>query len=284
MSKIFESLTRAPGSLPGIDWMALTAGESRPQPDGNTSTADLNRTAGARDLWELARKVPLRVEPGGPLLPFDGTNRYASEQYRILRTRVAQHPLQPRAMVVSSAGPRDGKSTTAINLAAAFALKSEAKILLIDGDFRRSSIAAQLGLPEAPGLSEVLKGDCPVEDALLQAKQIPNLFIFPAGRAAVNASELLDSPRWLSMFAQCRQSFQYVVVDSPPMRTVADFDLIQASCDGVILVARQDHTKRAACLQAVQSIPKQKLIGVVLNSITSWPFNRVATYGSYYNT
>ena len=99
------------------------------------------------------RQVPIRIPASTPLLPFDNTNFSAAEQYRMIRTKLIQHPRQPRLILISSAVPGDGKSVTAVNIAGALALKTEANVLLVDTDFRRSTIHIQLGLPASPGLT-----------------------------------------------------------------------------------------------------------------------------------
>src|SRR5262249_53514436 len=158
----------------------------------------------------------------------------------------------------------------AINLAVALSMKSEGKVLLVDGDFRRSTVHAVLGLPESPGLAETLQGRCQLEEALIRAEQFPNLHILTVGVARSNPSELLDSMRWPALCAKLRRQFSYIVVDSSPIGAFADSDLIQAACDGVVVVLRLDHTKRQSAAKAIKSMPKEKLIGVVLNWVDEW--------------
>src|SRR5207253_2006001 len=141
------------------------------------------------------RRISLRIPHNSPALPFDGTLWAANEQYRILRTKLVQHPKSPRMIMISSTGPGDGKSITAINLAGALALKSDANVLLMDCDFRKSAIHRHLGSPPTPGLAEVLAGTCALEDAVVGTEEMPNLYILPAGKPEGNPVELLDSSR-----------------------------------------------------------------------------------------
>jgi protein-tyrosine kinase len=214
--------------------------------------------------------VSLRLAAESPVLPFDVEHARAGEQYRMARTKIMQDPRQPRLIAISSAGSGDGKTITSINLAGAMALKSEARVLLVDGDMRRSQIAVLLGIPPAPGLADVLGGTCALEDAIVQVEQFPNLFVLPGGKPIANPTELLDSRRWASLCAAVRRQFKYVVFDVPPMATVADYDLIQAHCDGVVMVVRPDHTNRELCLRALDSIPKERLLGVLMNCVRDW--------------
>jgi capsular exopolysaccharide synthesis family protein len=226
--------------------------------------------------------MSLRVPAPSPLLPFDGENQRSSEQYRMLRTKIVQHPKQPRVIVISSPAAGDGKSVTAVNIAAALSLKSEAEVLLVDGDFRRSAIHGQLGLPESPGLAEMLRGTCALEDAAVRTREFPHLFAMVAGTLQGNPVELLDSAAWRALCATLRERFRYVIVDSPPVGAVADYDLIQAACDGVILVIRPDHTDRTLCMKALETVPKAKFLGVLLNCVPEWSLAKHAGTDYYY--
>ena len=161
-------------------------------------------------------------------------------------------------------------------------MKSEARVLLLDADFRKSAIHVQLGLPESPGLAEVLKGTCTLEEALVHTQEFPNLFVMSAGTHAGNPVELLDSPPWPALCARLRSLFRYVVLDSPPVGAVADYDLIQAVCDGVILVVRPDHTDRLLCQKSLENVPKAKFLGVLLNCVPDWSPARGVGADYYY--
>jgi capsular exopolysaccharide synthesis family protein len=228
-------------------------------------------------------RMPLVVGSSEPLLPFENQEEPAAEQYRIARTKLAHHPKNPKMIVISSASSGDGKTFTAINLAGVLSLKGDSKVLLLDGDFRRSSMHSRLGLPSSPGLAEVVTGECAFEDAVIQADQFPNLYILVRGDTkTINPSELLDSPGWRLLCRRTREEFQYIIIDSPPVAAVADFELIQVAADGTILVVRPEHTKRSACLQAIDAIPKDKFLGVMLNCAEDWFFNKHSSYGYGY--
>lgn len=296
MSKIFEALNRAQGELPELVRPVLTqegsvgsgvlaveapgTGAAQPEPASVHAAAE---APCPRVFDTQTRTQRFRIPAPSPLLPFVGGDWHASEQYRILRTKVLQHPAQPRMIVISSPGPGDGKTVTAVNLAATFSLKSEGNVLLVDADFRRSSIHALLGLPKAPGLADVLTGTCALEDALVRSEELSNLYVLTAGEPQCNPAELLDSSRWGALLATLRSLFRNVIVDCPPVAAVTDYDLIQANCDGVILVMRPDHTRRDLCFKALASVPKEKLIGVVLNSVPKWMAGNSAPSYYYYS-
>lgn len=230
------------------------------------------------------RSVVARPRAGVPVLPFDGTDRRTAERYRILRTNILHHPAKPRVIGFTSAGPGDGKTTSAINLAGVLALKQDVNVLLIDADLRQGSVSAMLGIEESPGLAEVLGGQCGVHEAIVGVENWPNLFVLPAGNAQANPAELLDSPAWRRTIENLRQQFQFLVVDATPIGVVADYDLVQVVCDGAIVVVRPDHTDRRACVAAFGAVAKGKLLGALVNCTEDWflwPSND--SYGYYGN-
>jgi len=229
-----------------------------------------------------AKTLPICVPGGDPLLPFDSSPSRASEQYRYLRTKLVQNPKQPRLILISSPGPGDGKTVTAVNLTGALSLKSSAAVALVDADLRRASLHRHLGVPKSPGLTDVLRGTCALEEVLIHAEQFPNLFLIPAGESKENPAELLDSNAWPAIAERLRATFQYVVIDSPPVASVADYHLIEASCDGVVLVVRPDHTRRTLTMQALETVPREKALGIVLNCTKDWFLRKYSHYDYAY--
>jgi capsular exopolysaccharide synthesis family protein len=231
---------------------------------------------------QACRTVTLHRKPNSPILPFDEASVRAGDQYRILKAKIALLSAKPQVFLVTSAAPGDGKSVTGINFAGALALNSESRVLLVDTDFRWPTVADQLGIPAGPGLAEVLAGTCSLDEAIVRIDQMPNLHILPAGESKVNPVELMDSLAWADLCASLRESFSNVILDTPPVGLVAEYDLIQAQADKVILVARPDHTKRGMFHNALRQVPKDKLIGVVLNCMKDWPLGKVSGYGYYH--
>lgn len=295
MSKIFDTLSKS-----GADIFELIRpivdGDYEATAHGGTGTGTAKKPASARaqipngaaatgeSALAQVRTLDPHVPEPSPLLPFESGQWRASEQYRVLRTKIGQHPKQPRLIVMSSPAPGDGKSVSAINLAATLSLRSEGKVLLIDADFRKSAIHAQLGLPATPGLAEVLRGDCSAEEALVRIHGFPNLYILCAGAPPANPVELLDSSPWPALCARLRGLFRYVVVDSPPVAAVADFDLIQACCDGVVLVVRPDHTNRPLLRKSLEIVAKPKFLGVLLNCVPEWFLTKGSNTDYYYSS
>jgi capsular exopolysaccharide synthesis family protein len=281
MSKIFDALKKTHDEAASPMLRSLVDELPMPADAVGHRCAAYNDTAAARRETGI-RVLPIAIPPSAPILPFDGTHTAASEHYRMARTRIIHHPMQPHMIQVTSPGPGDGKTVTAINLAGALSLKAEAAVLLADGDFRRSVVHSHLGLPAGPGFADVLAGACSLEDAVINVEQFPNLYVLPAGTAKSSPSELLDSSRLNATCAMMRSMFKYIVVDSPPVAAVADTDLLLTACDGVIVVLRPDHTNRQICTKALKAIPNDKLLGVILNCVADWFLTRKGYYGSRY--
>lgn len=215
--------------------------------------------------------VPGHIPAGSPLLPFDGRDPRSAEHYRIIRTKIEQDPRRLRVLAVTSPQVGDGKSVSAVNIAAAMALRDDVSVLLVDADLRRSSLHRRLGLPDSLGFADVLSGECSLEQAVVRVTEVtPSFYFLPAGRATRNPVELLASEGLALRFAEIRKEFDLAVIDTPPIGLVADHELVQMVCDGVILVVRPDHTSRRRGFAALQSIPKERLIGVVTNCVPDW--------------
>lgn len=212
--------------------------------------------------------IPWDISDSAPLLAVAG-NEHTVEQYRAVRTRILLSPKAPTTLVVSSPGTGDGKTLTAINLAATFARKSDHDVLLVDADLRRPAIHSRLGLPQSPGLADVLNGKCGFEEAVLRIKQLPNFFVLPSGGDVGNAGELLDSPAWRTLDGRLRAQFRTVIYDSPPVDVFTDYDLIATACDGVILVLTPDCTDRYLAFRALEKVG-EKLLGVLINRAEDW--------------
>ena len=240
-----------------------------------TKIADIDATgadlvASTEEPWSGVRthRIPWQVSESTPLLAGTG-NEHAAEQYRAAKTRILLSPKPPTTLVVSSPSTGDGKTLTAVNMAAAFARKSDQGVLLVDADLRCPTIHSRIGLPPSPGLAEVLQGKCSLEEAMVQIEQIPSLFVLPSGEAVANAAELLDSPTWGTLFSRLRAQFRMVICDSPPVDVFADYDLIVTECDGVILVLTPDRTDRYLAFRALDKVG-EKLLGVLINRAEDW--------------
>jgi len=202
------------------------------------------------------------------IVPFYDRASIISEQYRSLRTRLlTQNPQNDhRVLAITSSIPQEGKSVTTLNLGMILAEIRHLKVLCVDGDFRRSSLAGLLHTRSKPGLGEILRGEAPIEEAI-QTTPIPNLYVVTAGQTRGNAAaELLASQRTAAVFRRLQSEFHYTLVDTPPATTVTDVNIIGQMCSGVVLVVRLNVTpepiaRRAVRLLRVNNIP---IIGCLL--------------------
>jgi len=260
-------------TAPAIRLAQREASHDRPEKAGEIwpEAVEMPAIAGLEDIGTkpAIRPVSFQISDSRPLLSPKQEDRRAAEQYRIIRTKIFHQLPGSSITVICSPGMGDGKTVTAVNLAAALAHKSEDKVLLMDADLRLSKVHECLGIPKTPGLAEVLSGACALEDAILRVEQLPNFYILPAGQAEVNPTELLDCANWRGLLLRLREDFRRTIVDSPPVEAVADYDLIAADCDGVVLVVRPDHTSRPLLASALAKV-KSKLAGVLINDVEDW--------------
>ncbi len=188
------------------------------------------------------------------LVPFFEPASLVTEQYRSLRTRLlSQNPqYEHRVIASTSAVPKEGKSVTTLNLGCILAEIRHLKILVVDGDFRRSSLAQMLNQPDGPGLAELLRGEVSYEE-VLRDTPIPNLKFLPAGSTQKrSAAELLTEARAKPAFRRMQNDFHYTIVDTPPATTVTDVGIIGQMCTGVIVIVRLNRTQEAAAKRAVR--------------------------------
>jgi len=190
----------------------------------------------------------------------------AAEQYRTLRSRIAHReetgPL--RTLLITSPGAGDGKSLTAANLALTMAQECQRRVVLVDADFRGSSLHERFGVPETPGLSELLGGQATLDEVMVYMPDY-RLTIVPAGRTPRFPTELLGSMAMRRAVDLLRGRFDRVLFDLPAVMPLADVGTFAPMVDGVVMVVRAGLTPRPALEEALASFDEHKVIGVVLN-------------------
>jgi capsular exopolysaccharide synthesis family protein len=190
----------------------------------------------------------------------------AAEQYRTLRTRLVQleEGRARRVLLVTSPAKGDGKSITAANLALTMAQEFNRKVVLIDADLRRPTVHSLFGIPDQPGLVDVLGGSALLQDALVLLPDV-HLAVVPAGRAPAQPAELLGSAAMRRILEALRSRFDRVIVDVPPVIPLADVGVLAPQCDGVLLVVRAGVTPKPLIERALNAFEGERLLGVVLN-------------------
>lgn len=255
--------------------------------DGTVASARAKAPNGFR--WSSLRAIlPLRP-PAGPAAPerangsrsstYSGYGA-AADAYRKLRTNIAYlRPVEElRTLVVTSPSSDEGKTTTAANLALAFAREGR-KVLLVDCDLRRPHLHKLFGVGNRVGFVDMVLDRVPLERAIAPTTE-EHLFLLPRGDFEEVVVELLSSPRMKALVAALRAEFDLVIFDTSPMLLTADTAPIAAVADGVLVVVRAGRTPRAALAQAAHELEVvgAEVLGFVLND----PDAIAAQYGEYY--
>ncbi|MGW6301706.1 CpsD/CapB family tyrosine-protein kinase [Peribacillus butanolivorans] len=194
-----------------------------------------------------------------------------TEQYRIIRTNIQFSSVDKeiKTIVVTSAEPNDGKSTTAANLAIVLA-QEEKKVLLVDADLRKPSIHYAFNLSNIHGLTSVLTKKMDLRKTILNSNVL-NLDILTSGPIPPNPSELLNSKAMETAINGLKGIYDYIIFDTPPVLLVTDSQIVANKCDGVIMVVASGKTNKQSAVKAKELLEKANtaLLGVVLNGMES---------------
>ena len=212
-----------------------------------------------------------------------------SESYRVIRTNVmaTASSLNARVLLITSIHPGEGKSTTALNLAAAIA-QTGATAVLVDSDLRRPTVHANLSLPRTPGLRDILTRNVQHAD-VVRPGPIAGLFALTAGATPDNPAELMGCEEMRSLLAGLAKSYDWVIVDAPPIGGMADALIIGGVVDAIVLVAEGDRTTKAVAADGVAQLHSVggRVLGAILNRVdvkrNAYYLSRYATgyYGGY---
>lgn len=190
----------------------------------------------------------------------------AAEQYRSLRTRIrnAESGRVLRSIIITSPNKGDGKSLTAANLALTMAQEFQQRVLLVDGDLRRPSVARLFGLADTPGLSEVLMGAADADETIVTLPH-QHLSVLPAGAIPSHPAELLGSTAMRRLLDTLRTRFDRILIDMPPVAPLADVSIASGMTDGLLMIVRAGVTPKPAIERALTGLDPSKILGLVLN-------------------
>jgi capsular exopolysaccharide synthesis family protein len=195
-------------------------------------------------------------------------NSIMAEQFRKLRTIVTTHNLTStlRSLLVTSCMPGEGKTKVVINLSATIARGLDDSVILIDADLRRKSLSSLLGLRNTPGLSDVLAGKSGIPETLVNT-EIKGLAVLPAGLRPPNPAEVIASIRMRNLVEKLIEGFKrsYIIIDSPPVVSASEANVLSQLVDGIIVVIMADKTRRDVVKRELRTIDSGKILGVVLN-------------------
>jgi capsular exopolysaccharide synthesis family protein len=224
-------------------------------------------------------RLPRTEERSFLVTQYNPAMQAAVEAYRTLRTRLVKQQTRTgaRSMVVTSAAQGEGKTLTIFNLALCYAKIENWPVLLVDADLRTRGLSLLAGDPESGGLADILENECPYQSAVLRT-DIPGLCVLPAGETTASPSELFAGPRWKEFLGWAAESFRLVLVDSPPALNLADFELIAAPCESVMVVARARTTPRESLTKVLAQVDPRKMAGLVFNAAEEKPENGYYRY------
>ncbi|HLA89889.1 MAG TPA: polysaccharide biosynthesis tyrosine autokinase [Gemmatimonadaceae bacterium] len=246
------------------------------------------------NLQQQARSVGYRLPApkGGEDRPAAGREYQtpAAEAYRTLRTNLnyLTPPRPPRIIVITSALPGDGKTTTVVNLAITLAHQGQ-RVILIDAETRRGTVHDVFGIPPGPGFFDLMYGQASPGECIrrVQMEGGGTLDVLPLGSSpSVNPADLLVAGRLQPLFERLRAQYDFVFIDTPPLNLFTDGALIGAHADALLLVARADRTDRDELRFAVQQLRNVQvtLAGTILNDVEFRRSSRYRLgYGYYYD-
>jgi len=246
--------------------------------------ATLDAAGSARDGEFVSYDIsPARVEPH--FVAVSQPRSAYCEQFRSLRTRILQagERLQTRAIVITSAGIAEGKTLTALNLAWLLAQTEGVRCLIIDSDLRQPCATDYLGIDAPVGLSEVLGGQIRLEDAIVRLDPA-GLYLLPGGKPRDDVAELLSGPTYARILTDVRRMFDYIIIDAPPLGIFTDASVLMNRADGALLVVRAGKTRYSVIDKLLEDVPKDRMMGVVLNRAEEQPDSSSYYYQHrYYN-
>ncbi|OXM85201.1 CpsD/CapB family tyrosine-protein kinase [Paenibacillus rigui] len=197
-------------------------------------------------------------------------NSPVSEAYRSLRFNIESSASGQdiKTIAITSARKGEGKTTTALNLATAFAQIGK-KVLLIDADLRQPGIHLTFGMENSRGLSSFLTGQSTVGE-IIRDSYVDNLSLMMAGPVPAQPTELLASKQMTALLAELRESYDMIFIDTPSVLALTDGKILAAQCDGILLVIEYGKLKRNVAKKVKEDLllAKTKLMGVVLNKVS----------------
>ena len=224
---------------------------------------------GSQDKRGSTRKPPTEATSLLPIVLLRPHSQ-VSEAFRSLRTALllTSARMPPKTVLITSALPGDGKTTVTMNLAAVLAQQG-ARVLLVDADLRRGSIAERLNIDRNFGLSGSLTGTGTWRDAIETVPEAPNLFVLQAGLRPPNSADLLGSTKMHDLLEDWRTEYDHVIIDSSPCLAITDAVLVAQNTDTVILVTRIAHTPRASVRRVSELLQSSNVhvAGIVINDI-----------------
>ena len=270
MSRVYDALRQSEieqGSATGL----LDPNSFLPA-STNASCAEVAPALAVTPLFpwdEVASFKPL-TRLDSRLVAFTDDASLGAEKFRLLRARLRHlRETQPlRRIVISSAVPDEGKTLVSMNLAISLAKHTSERILLLEGDLRKPMLAEHLGLPSFGGLDNWFFQDGSIGKYIYRLAD-SQLWILSAGETRSNPLGILQSERFLELYGQLGQAFDWILIDAPPLLPMADVNFWSRQADGLLLVAREGRTPKQILQKGLEVLDSPRIIGVVLNEAHS---------------
>lgn len=298
MSRIHEALQRAyleRGKMPMLSDFQVA--EPEPVPQDFPAAAVMVEPPLAETKIEIDGIAQHSWKPMLASFPTLADRGEGVEQFRALRSHVyqARYESPLKSILIASGLPSEGKSFVAANLAMSLARNSIHNILLIDGDLRRPTLHTLLGAPNSVGLADYLEGNAEVHDILQRnrdhgkngesnSKGIANLALIPSGKSTDHSTELVAGERMRELIKSVSASFDWIVIDAPPVLAVTDAAEMSRAADAVLLVARGGKTPYEVAQRVKTSFSGSRILGFVLNDVKNAPNSGAYSYNYYYRS
>jgi capsular exopolysaccharide synthesis family protein len=282
MSYIFEALQRAEaersgGSVPNnADSVADLLQKVEQEIDRKQALSELPLATARAEFPEAgtfaSAKVLVPALPANArLVCLTDQGGLAAEKFRVLglKLRNLRERRKLKRIVITSSIPEEGKSLIASNLALNQSRSKVLNTVLIDGDLRRPELGSRFGFSRnLPGLSEVLRGERQLAEVVYKLEG-SGLWFLPAGVTPENPIEVMQSGRLQQLLEQLETFFDWLIIDTPPVRPLADTPLWMKLADGVLLVIRENVCEKKQLERALEVIDRSTMLGVVVNSCSS---------------
>ncbi|CAN5690374.1 hypothetical protein BH20ACI4_BH20ACI4_23000 [soil metagenome] len=234
-----------------------------------TAGATLNAVGAMRSVSTLPEFTswnvePERVEPR--LVTITHPHSTYCEEYRSLRTQIIHKSQRQKlqSIVIASINASEGKSITALNFSWLLAQTDGVKALIIDSDLRMPSLTDYLGIETDRGLSDILAGTATLNESIIKLEP-SGLHLLPGGDARSDVAELISGPKFREILRQARAMFDFVIIDAPPLGIFTDAAVLINHADGAMLVVRSGRTRYAMVDRVMEQVPRDRMLGVVLN-------------------
>jgi capsular exopolysaccharide synthesis family protein len=274
MSRIFEALQRSESERLGTSLAPESAAEllqTAEMHEGELPVQSALTTVESTvtDNHQF-KKLALTPPAGSRLVCLMQQGSLGAEKLRLLALRLKnlREKRKLKKVLITSTMPDEGKSLITANLAVTLSRSKHLKTILLECDLRRPTLANILVGHALPGLSEYLQGSIDLDKVIYETE--PSGFFFaPAGFPPVNPLELMQSNKFQTFLAQVAESFDWILIDSPPVLPLADTSLLMRASDGVLMIAREGITEKKPMQKALETIDPALLLGIVLNSSTN---------------